>query len=281
MYRLDTESARSSQQRALMVKFYRILVTCMVVVFAVAILSLALGGLSLASTHSTLYVGLLIGLGAASLTLVVALPVWLRRSMKRIGQREITAGSPTPLPVPLFEYRSKLALFGLPLVHIRLRGGLERGPVKAWIAAGDAAIGVIFAFGAVAIAPISLGAFAAGLLTVGGCAVGLVPFGGLSFGVWAVGAFAVGWKAFGACAIAWQAADGGVALARAFALGSVALAQHANDPAAEAFIRDTPFFQNALAALRYAPWLNLVLLLPPALWWRQRKNKRQQLNPRN
>jgi hypothetical protein len=182
----------------------------------------------------------------------------------------------------LFEYRSKLVLFGLPLVHIRLRGGLDRGPVKAWIAAGDSAIGVIFAFGAVAIAPISFGGLAAGLLTLGGFAVGIVSFGGFSIGAWALGGLAAGWQAFGGCAIGWQAADGGVAVARAFAVGSVVLAPHANDPAAQAFVRDTPFFQNALAVMRYAQWLNLLLLLPPAFWWWSRhKNKRTKLNQGN
>jgi len=96
--------------------------------------------------------------------------------------------------VPLFEYRSKLELFGLPLVHLRLRAGIERGPVKAWIAAGDAAVGVIFAFGGVAVAPISFGGFAVGVFALGGFAVGLMPCGGFSLGPWALGGFAVGWR---------------------------------------------------------------------------------------
>ena len=126
----------------------------------------------------------------------------------------------------MFEYRSRLTLLGLPLVHIRFRGGLERGPVKAWIAAGDAAIGVIFAFGGMAIAPISFGGLAVGILTLGGLAVGVLPFGGFSFGPWAMGGFAVGWQAFGGCAVGWLAAQGGVAVARGFAEGGVALAPH-------------------------------------------------------
>lgn len=170
-------------------------------------------------------------------------------------------------------------MLGLPLVHIRLRGGLERGPVKAWIAGGDSAIGVIFAFGAVAIAPISFGGFAVGLLTLGGFAIGLVSFGVFSLGLWATGVMAVGGQAFGGCAIAWFASHGSVAVAHDFATGGVALAQHANDPAAEKFFRDAPFFQHALVVMRHAQWLYLLWLLPPALWWRQRKNKRKQLRP--
>jgi len=159
----------------------------------------------------------------------------------------------------------------LPLVHIRLRGGLERGPVKAWIAAGDAAIGVLFAFGGYAIAPISFGGMALGFVTLGGIAAGLLPFGGFSFGPWAVGAFAVGWQAFGGCAVAWSAAHGAVAVARDFSVGLVALARHANDTVAQEFMNKSMFFSKTLAAIPYAAWLNLIWCFPLVLWWKRRK----------
>ncbi|MGD0650805.1 MAG: RNA polymerase sigma factor [Verrucomicrobiia bacterium] len=265
-YKLERDSARSPQQREFVLKYFRILVGC-IAVFALAVLSLTLGGWPLAQTHPKLFVGLLIGLMVAYIIVVAALTLWMRRRQRKIRQQENADGRPVPVFVPVFEYRSKLSLLGLPLIHIRIRGGLDRGPVKAWIAAGDAAIGVIFAFGAVAIAPISFGGFAVGLLTLGGFAVGLVPFGGFSLGPWALGGFAVGWQAIGGCAVGWSAAEGGVAVARDFAVGGVALARHANDAAAEAFIRNSTFFQNALVVMRYAYWINLVWLLPLALWW--------------
>jgi RNA polymerase sigma factor (sigma-70 family) len=271
-YRLERDSARSPQRREFITKYYRILVTCIIVFFA-AVLSLILAGISLLKTRPILYVGLLIGLGVAYLIVVAALTVWMRRSMKKIGQQEITEGSPAQHSVPLFEYRSKLALFGFPLVHIRLRGGLERGPVKAWIAGGDSAIGLIFAFGGLAIAPISFGGFAVGLLTLGGFAIGLVPFGGFSLGPWAVGGMVVGFQAFGGCAIAWLGAQGGVAVAHDFASGGVALARHANDAAAEAFFTNSAFFRTVQAATRYAVWLNLIWLFPLVLWlWSKKKS---------
>lgn len=272
-YRLDRESARP-QHREFIGNFYRILVTC-IVVFGVAVVSLALGGRSLLDTHPRLYVGLLVGLGVAYLLVVIALNVWLMRRRRIFRQQEIADGRPVPLLVPLFEYRSKLCMLGLPLVHIRLRGGLERGPVKAWIAAGDSAIGVIFAFGAVAIAPISFGGFAAGLLTLGGFAIGLVPLGVFSLGPWATGMMAVGLEAFGGCAIAWWAAHGGVAVARDFAIGGVALAPHANDAAAQAFFAGSSFFRIVQGATRYADWLNLMWLLPLVLWLWNKKNTAQ------
>jgi RNA polymerase sigma factor (sigma-70 family) len=270
-YRLDRDGARSPQRREFIVKYYRILVTCIVVFFA-AVLSLAFGGSTLLKTRPMLFVGLLLGLGVAYLILVAALTVWMKRSLRKIGRQEMTDLNPSSLPVPLFEYRSKHSLLGLPLVHIRLRGGLEAGTVKAWIAAGDSAMGVIFAFGGVAIAPISFGGFAVGLLTLGGFAIGLVPFGGFSLGPWAIGGMAVGLQAFGGCAVAWLGAQGGVALAHHFAIGAVALARHANDAPAQAFFANSAFFRTVLAAVPYTYWMNLLWFLPLVLWlWSKKK----------
>jgi hypothetical protein len=270
-YRMDREGARSQERRQFIVRYYRILVTC-IVVFLVAVLSLTLGGLSLFKSRPMLYAGLLIGLGVAYLILVAALTVWMRQSLRRIGQQETADGRPAPVSVPLFEYRSRQSLLGWPLVHIRLRGGLEAGTVKAWFAAGDSAIGLIFAFGGMAVAPIGFGGFAFGLLTLGGFAVGLVPLGGFSLGPWAMGGVAVGLQAFGGCAVAWLGALGGVALAHDFATGVVALAPHANDAAAQAFFANSVFFRSVQAVLPYACWLNLIWLLPLVLWlWSKKK----------
>src|SRR6202042_191077 len=79
-------------------------------------------------------------------------------------------------PSAAFEYRSRSSLFGLPLVHIRIgdRFDVMRGPVKAWIAIGSShAVGVIFASGGIAVAPVSFGGIAIGLLPF--CAMGGGP----------------------------------------------------------------------------------------------------------
>jgi RNA polymerase sigma factor (sigma-70 family) len=277
-YTLDRDSARSPHRREFIIKAYRVMVVC-IVAFMLAVLVLTVWGMPMAMSRPAIFAGLFIGLGAAYILVIIALNVWMMRRRRSLGRQEIADGRPAPLLVPVFEYRSKLALLGLPLVHIRLRGGLERGPVKAWIAAGDAAIGVIFAFGAMAIAPISFGGLAVGVLTLGGFAVGLLPFGGFSFGPWAMGGFAVGWQAFGGCAVGWLAAQGGVAVAYQFAQGGVALASHANDAAAQTFFQNSAFFQHALAMVDHAYWINLVAILPLALWWQQHKNKRKQSRP--
>ena len=181
--------------------------------------------------------------------------------------------------IPLLEYRSKLSLLGLPLIHLRF--GRKRGesvrPVKAWFAVGDFAVGVIGAFGAMAIAPVSLGAFSVGLLSVGGMAAGVACWGGIGCGVWAIGGCALGWTAYGGFAVAWEAAQGVLVTARHFALGTVAVAQHANDAAARAVVNQSPFFQFTRQVMRYAPLLNLTWFVPMLLlWWKARQIKRRE-----
>jgi RNA polymerase sigma factor (sigma-70 family) len=285
-YKLDVGDAGSPQRRQFVIKTYRLLVVCMAV-FILAVLALTFGGRKLEVSNPKLFAGLFIGLGAAYVLFVLILNLWMMRCRRKLREQELPSAPPGIAPlslqqrVPLFEYRSKLSLFGLPLVHVRLRAGIERGPVKAWFAAGDAAIGVIFAFGGVAVAPISFGGLAVGIFTLGGLAVGLVAFGGFSLAPWALGGFAVGWRAFGGCAVGWSAAAGAVAVAREFAQVAVALADHANDAAASAFFKSSGFFQNVQIIMRHSLWLYWICLLPLALWWKHRRNERKRLEAGN
>lgn len=194
--------------------------------------------------------------------------VWVLQRQRCFKCEEASGAAPAVRAIePLFEYRSRFVLLGLPLVHIRLRGGLNRGSVKAWFAAGDAAIGLIFACGGLAVAPVSFGGFAAGLVTLGGFGFGILVFGGFSLGVWAVGGVACGLQALGGCAIGWTAAQGAVSVARDVAIGVTAFAPHANDAFAETFMKDSEFFTKAMAFMRHAQWMNLIWLLPSVLWW--------------
>jgi len=140
-------------------------------------------------------------------------------------------------PPAAYEYRSRWSLFGLPLVHVRMgdRFDLLRGPVKAWIAIGSShAVGGLFAFGRLAVAPVSFGGIAIGLLPFGAIGIGLVSLGAISFGIWSFGGLAFGWQVFGGCAVAWNAAIGGLAFAHDFALGGIAQAAQANTKIAQA-----------------------------------------------
>jgi hypothetical protein len=171
---------------------------------------------------------------------------------------------------PAWEYRSKFVLFGLPFIHVRVSGGLTMPvmPVKAWIASGDYAVGLLFASGNLAIAPVSIGASAIGLLSFGGCTVGLLSLGGLSVGLWSFGALAFGWQVFGACAIAWNAANGGIAIAHNFAVGSIAHALQANNHAARYYFQQDLLFHHPRRLLLYLAWLNLLWVIPMLARWR-------------
>jgi hypothetical protein len=162
-----------------------------------------------------------------------------------------------------------MTFLGLPLVHVRLSGGIaaQRKPFMAWIAIGDCALGLLFAFGGLAVAPVSIGGCAVGLIAFGGCAIGALALGGFRLGVWAFGGLAIGWQAFGGFAIAWSAAMGGFAIARDFALGGFAHAAQANNEVAGRLIRPLLFFRSGEAALRYLVWLNLLWIIPMMAWW--------------
>jgi hypothetical protein len=140
--------------------------------------------------------------------------------------------------------------------------------VKAWIASGGCALGLLFASGNLAIAPVSIGASAIGILSFGGCAVGLISLGGFSVGLWSFGALAFGWHVFGACAIAWQAANGGIAIARYFAVGSIAHALQTNNDAAGSYFQRDLFFRHPWRLLLYLAWLNLLWVIPMFARWR-------------
>ncbi len=275
-YKLEMEDAQSAENRRFIRQFFAILIGGMVL-FMVLEFSLIQFGKPLMHSHSAIYAGIWIGLNATYVVAVVSLAFWSGRRQKTMRREQKAAPRE-----PAFEYRSNATLLGLPLVHVRMRGGLARGPVKAWFAAGDAAIGVIFAFGGVAVAPVSFGGLGIGLLTFGGFAIGAVAFGGFSLGLWAIGPMAVGLKAFGVCAIGWLAAQGWMAVAHAFAQGEMAFAAHANDAAAGAFFANSHFFQITMVLMR-SDWLNLlwlVYLFPFAMWWRVKRKKRlAQKNP--
>jgi hypothetical protein len=279
-YKLELDTATSDLGREFARKFYRLLAGC-IAGFMLAILAFTFLAKPLLPSHVPLYVGLLIGLGAIYLFVVVALAMWALRFQKRI-QDDLSGVSQSQRGghyQPLFEYRSKASLLGLPLIHIRLRGGIARGPVKAWIAGGDFAIGVLFAFGGIAIAPISFGGFAAGLVTFGGFGIGLLSLGGFSIGLWALGGFALGWQALGGCAVGWSAAQGGVAVAHDVANGAVALAQHPNDATAQAFFAGSGFFRIAERVIFYIPWLGLLAFLPAVLLRYAKKHRPQFSEP--
>jgi RNA polymerase sigma factor (sigma-70 family) len=202
---------------------------------------------------------------------------WMNRVQRRIRKEEIgTSGNPTVSSQSQpYEYVSPQAFLGLPWLHIRLNC-VEAGrtlPAKGWIAVGNKAYGILFAAGTIAVGGVSCGPLAVGALAVGAFGIGLFAFGALAIGLAAIGGVGLGYVAYGGGAIGWLGASGGAVLARHFALGSGALAAHANDPAAQAFMQGSAFFRYA-EVLAYT-LIALSFLLPPAISlyfkrWRER-----------
>jgi RNA polymerase sigma factor (sigma-70 family) len=185
-------------------------------------------------------------------------------------------------PEPALEFCSKTKLFGLPLVHVRIgdRFDILRKPVTAWIAVGNCAIGGLFAFGAVAVAPFCIGGLTIGLVPFGGLALGVIPLGGMALGVMAFGGVVIGWQAIGGCAIAWKAAVGSLAIAHDFALGGVAHAVQANNGLAKEFINANLFFRFVQAMNRHWIWMNLLWIAPLFVQWQivARSRRRERAN---
>lgn len=169
---------------------------------------------------------------------------WMARKQRRI-QREEAKGRPFSMSQS-YEYRSAYTFLGLPLVHVRwhcMKDG-KTLPAVGWIACGNKAFGILFATGQYAVGMISCGAVAIGIIGLGGFGFGAFAFGGTALGILAMGGASIGYMAFGGGAIGWLGATGGAALARYYATGGGAIAEHANDHVAYAFIDSNPFFRN-------------------------------------
>jgi RNA polymerase sigma factor (sigma-70 family) len=165
-------------------------------------------------------------------------------------------------------YRSRAALFGVPLVHLRFAAPEEGDQaVVGWIAGGDRAYGLLFAWGAFAVAPVSVGAFAVGFLSVGAVSVGVIGLGTFGTGLVAIGAIAVGVKAFAwLSALGWEVAQsGGFGIAHLAANAPMAFARHVNDPAALALAADPQAQQSQMI---FYTVVAVLTLIPMTLYMR-------------
>jgi RNA polymerase sigma factor (sigma-70 family) len=157
------------------------------------------------------------------------------RSSERVSHPELFREPRDQVGSSAGEYKSRLKFLGVPLVHIRFSSPDEGDPpVYGWLAGGDRAFGLLFAWGGYAFAPVSVGAVSVGIFAVGSVSVGVVSLGTAGVGFLALGCMAVGVKAYAwLSALGWQTAQGsGFAIARTAAEGPIAFAQHANDPVA-------------------------------------------------
>ncbi len=101
-----------------------------------------------------------------------------------------------------WEYKSKLTLLGVPLIHIAQGMNPEtRAPrvAKGIIAIGNIAIGLV-AIGGLSVGGVSLGGLSLGVLALGGVSLGGFVMGGLAAGYLAIGGLAIGKYALGGAA---------------------------------------------------------------------------------
>ena len=172
------------------------------------------------------------------------------------------------------EYKSRFYLAGAPLFHFRL-GAAEKGdkPVFGWIAGGDHAYGLLFAWGGLAIAPISVGIVSVGVITVGAVGVGLLGIGTIGIGLIAIGASAIGYKAYASfSALGWDSAFSGVgfSIANDAAIGPFAFANQINNQQAADMVNLTLVGQSYLWILATIA----ILVIVPAAWYSNKVRQR-------
>jgi RNA polymerase sigma factor (sigma-70 family) len=295
---MDYRTRKKTAQSKELLKFLKIYYVAIAISVAAMIFLITLlmwyGGLIIQKSPS-LFAGLMTGLIVGYGILIAIARRWFIRSVKKLSPESQSAEASRQRPV-LWEYRSRFELLGLPFIHLRTGGWRSTTPmtegkaVKAWIAGDDAcAYGVLFAYGGMAIAPVSIGAFSVGLISYGAMSIGVLSVGGFGFGIWAWGGFALGWQAFGCgCAIAWNAAWGGVyAIGHTYALSE--MASKAFQPHADAIrhiLKLNPFFRisnkiNSLSLYFLVCW---VWMIPMGIsmiaqgWVAARKRRQEQPN---
>ena len=159
-------------------------------------------------------------------------------------------------------------------VSLQVRGQpVGLGPLRlAWFAGGDRAYGLICAWGAMAVAPVSVGSTAVGLIAIGNLSVGLFSVGTVAVGWLAIGCASIGVKAF-----AWlsalgssTAAGGGFAIAQLAAGAPVAFAEHANDDAARAIFASAGSGSEQLTFITTITVLSLIPIIGYAYGVRKR-----------
>jgi hypothetical protein len=188
------------------------------------------------------------------------------RCLERILREELTDRPPTAQRTGR-RYRSRVTVFGLPLVHVAMGAGegKPRGHAKGIIAVGDIATGVV-AVGGVARGVIAVGGVALGFIAVGGLAIGMAAvLGGLAIGALAVGGGAIGVVAQGGAAVGVVAdgGSGGVAcgyFARGFSLqGRHTVSGPDSSPPADEFLERWGWLIGSDAgSLQLLVWVTLV-----------------------
>jgi RNA polymerase sigma factor (sigma-70 family) len=204
---------------------------------------------------------------ASNLILVAGMFKSMRklRSQERLFHSEAFLSQADQKDAKQREYKSRLRLFGIPFIHFQF-GRPEVGDKLAfgWISGGNQAFGLLFAWGGVAVAPISVGIVSIGVVSLGALGFGLIGIGTVGIGVIGFGASAIAYKAYASLsALGWESAfSNGFSIAKDAAIGPIAQAAQVNNEQA--------YEISNLARLgQYHLWILAAIALVviiPAIW---------------
>ena len=267
--RASLDQARTERERTQTLKIAGLFLFFALVYVAAlfGLRQLAVNDLSNATLYSALSQVVVLGLIASYVITAFKMFNNMRklRSQERIFQPQAFLRDADNKGAKQREYKSRLTLCGAPLVHFQLAmREVDDKPAFGWIAGGARAHGLLFAWGGVAIAPISVGIFAIGAISVGAIGIGLLGTGTAAIGIVAFGCSAIGLKAYGALsALGWESAfSNGFSIAIDAAIAPIAFASEVNSEQAAEIIN--------LAFLNQSyPWVLgsiSLLVIVPAIW---------------
>ncbi len=200
-----------------------------------ALKHLALESQSSAAFYSGIAHSLVALFTLSYLVLAYRMPISLKNLRARERLFNPKAFSDSSYDTKSKESISSIRILGAPLYHFQF-GLPEHGeqPAYGWIAGGTEARGLLFAWGGIAIAPVSVGIVSFGVISIGAVGFGLLSLGTVAIGAIAFGASAIGFKAYSSLSsMGWESAvSGGFSWAHDAALGAIAFAKNANDQAA-------------------------------------------------
>lgn len=208
-----------------------------------------------------------LGFVASYIILLVRMLKGMRklRAQERLFNPQSFLGEADKVDSKQREYKSRFCLAGVPLLHFRF-GMPEKNdkPVFGWIAGGDQAYGLFFAWGGFAVAPISVGIVSIGVISIGAVGLGLIGIGTIGIGIFGFGASAIAYKAYASLsALGWESAfSNGFSIAKEAAIGPISFANHINNELAAELTNLTTLNQSYLWVLTA---IAVLVIVPSAL----------------
>lgn len=279
--RASLDQSRTQRERRSAIRFTALFfgIAIIFVVGMFVLKYLALNNFGSAGVYAVISQLLVLGFIASYIILVIRMlnRTPRLRAQERLFHPEAFLSSGDQLDYKQREFKSRLSLFGIPLIHCRF-GMTEanEGPAFGWLAGGDRAYGLLFAWGGVAIAPISVGIVAVGVLSVGALGFGLIGAGTVAIGFIGFGASAIAYKAYASLsALGWESAfSGGFSMAKEAAIGPLSFATQINNEHAAEISNLALLDQSYLWALTAIA----VFVIAPSVWYSNKVRQRMRKN---